>query len=591
MVHRFASVLLPLIALCAPASSQSSCLFADLVPGPGGSEPRDLCFVKEQDRLIFSATHPSLGRELWVSDGTTAGTRVLDLGPGAADPQKLRVVGAGRPALWGSAVAFTARCGSSRALWMSDGTLAGTRRIPLPGATCHDVFDWVDGGTPGVPWLRRLFVLAGPASARTLWQFEHDRRTRRDRVTKLATGAIDRVLSVAGVPYFVKRSATSPAELWRLLGTAPAKVADYLQFGANFVVGPRLFFEANAAGLGSQLWTTDITTARARRLDAGTGSRSEGVSNFVQLGSYVYFALRNDAHGNEVFRTTWTKNGPVELVVDLVPGPAGSAPSELRATASRVCFVATTPKHGEEVWTTGGSASTTRLVADLEAGPAGSAPWSLAQFGNGDDIVFHASTRSGGAALYASDGTPANTRVLCRARPSFASRRNAAFMQVGCDVFFPASEASRGSELYRIESAALGIHVPIMTKVGRGGLGTAGRRAEISGTHVPRLRQTLGVLLHKARPAAPAVLLVSLGCRPSSVPLAPSCNALIGPGLFPFGNLVTDTQGFGAIYLNAWSLGLPIGTRFTAQFVIFDPEGCFGSALTVSDGLRVGIGR
>jgi ELWxxDGT repeat protein len=57
-------------------------MIADLYPGSYPSAPRQL--TTAGDRVFFVAEHPLLGRELWESDGTAAGTRVLaDLVPGA----------------------------------------------------------------------------------------------------------------------------------------------------------------------------------------------------------------------------------------------------------------------------------------------------------------------------------------------------------------------------------------------------------------------------------------------------------------------------------------------------------------------------
>lgn len=63
--------------------------------GPGQSYPRN--FVRIGNRLVFSGDNGVNGRELWISDGTTAGTVMLmDINPGAASssPQDFTVVGA-----------------------------------------------------------------------------------------------------------------------------------------------------------------------------------------------------------------------------------------------------------------------------------------------------------------------------------------------------------------------------------------------------------------------------------------------------------------------------------------------------------------
>jgi ELWxxDGT repeat protein len=93
----------------------------DLRPGAAGSEPTGFT-ATTGGRFVFSADDGVAGRELWVSDGTTAGTRLLvDLLPGAAgsDPQNFTALADGR-------VAFTATGATGAGLWVTDGTAAGT---------------------------------------------------------------------------------------------------------------------------------------------------------------------------------------------------------------------------------------------------------------------------------------------------------------------------------------------------------------------------------------------------------------------------------------------------------------------------------
>ena len=65
--------------------------------GPGQSYPRLFVRVNDKNMMVFSGEDGTNGRELWVSDGTTAGTKLLaDVRPGSAssDPQDFTMVGA-----------------------------------------------------------------------------------------------------------------------------------------------------------------------------------------------------------------------------------------------------------------------------------------------------------------------------------------------------------------------------------------------------------------------------------------------------------------------------------------------------------------
>ena len=76
-------------------------------------------------KLVFVAADPQHGTELWITDGTPAGTSLLaDISPGPAGSAPSGLVAAG------GAVWFTAQDPKhGRELWRTDGTAAGTRLV------------------------------------------------------------------------------------------------------------------------------------------------------------------------------------------------------------------------------------------------------------------------------------------------------------------------------------------------------------------------------------------------------------------------------------------------------------------------------
>jgi ELWxxDGT repeat protein len=76
-------------------------------------------------KLFFAASDPEHGTELWITDGTPAGTSLLaDIAPGRFSSAPTGLVAAGG-AVWFTA--FDPRHG--RELWRTDGTTAGTRLV------------------------------------------------------------------------------------------------------------------------------------------------------------------------------------------------------------------------------------------------------------------------------------------------------------------------------------------------------------------------------------------------------------------------------------------------------------------------------
>ena len=111
-------------------TSAGTRLVTDLRPGPASSLPQPLAAL--DDQVLFQARDGSFDDELWITDGTAAGTRlVMDLVPG--DEGSLPAVLAVSEEL----AFFTLHHENfSHQLWVTDGTTAGTRLIfelpPLP---------------------------------------------------------------------------------------------------------------------------------------------------------------------------------------------------------------------------------------------------------------------------------------------------------------------------------------------------------------------------------------------------------------------------------------------------------------------------
>lgn len=97
----------------------------DIRPGTQGSEPLHLTWEPTESLLFFSADDGSSGRELWSTDGTTAGTSmVADICIGA------RGSGLSHLIAWNGRLFFQADdCSTGPELWVSDGTEEGTNLL------------------------------------------------------------------------------------------------------------------------------------------------------------------------------------------------------------------------------------------------------------------------------------------------------------------------------------------------------------------------------------------------------------------------------------------------------------------------------
>lgn len=134
-------------------------LVKDIVPGPDSTYIRWLQPISKT-RMVFRADGPG-DEEPWVTDGTTAGTqRLKDLYPGSSSSQAFPL---GRI---GSVLLMVADGGPGigRELYRTDGTKAGTRLV-------KDILAGAGGSDPrdGVVLNGRLYFAAVTGAGRELW--------------------------------------------------------------------------------------------------------------------------------------------------------------------------------------------------------------------------------------------------------------------------------------------------------------------------------------------------------------------------------------------------------------------------------------
>lgn len=107
-------------------------ILKDISAGINSSNPNN--FIVYNNLLYFRATQSSTGEELWVTDGTPEGTeRVIDINPGSSSssPNQFTIIG--------NELYFVANDGVyGQELWKTDGTPEGTVRLTdiKPGSAC-----------------------------------------------------------------------------------------------------------------------------------------------------------------------------------------------------------------------------------------------------------------------------------------------------------------------------------------------------------------------------------------------------------------------------------------------------------------------
>ncbi len=274
---------------------------------PGLMSVRELTAVG--NRVFFQGYTAAHGYELWVSDGTAEGTRLVrdieqsPLGLGSSYPSS--IIGFQGRAYFS---AFTSSTGVE--LWTSDGTAAGTR------------------------------ILKEQLGAEHLYP----------------TG-----LTVFGDAFYFAGNDYTGTELWRSDGTeaGTVRLKSIADTGDstpdNFAASTDyLYFTATDAA-GTELWKTDGTAMGTIRVrDIAVGSRSSLPLNLVPSGGGVVFTADDGVHGRELWVSMGTEDSTymVANIQDDNPSATdiGSAPIIWSILNGRVLFTANEDIHGREPW-------------------------------------------------------------------------------------------------------------------------------------------------------------------------------------------------------------------------------------------------
>ena len=346
--------------------------------------------------------------ELWVTDGTAAGTHIVKaLGPNSINHDLMMI---------GARVYFTVDDGvHGTELWTSDGTTAGTMLVKdiNPSGSSSPLFLTDVNGT--------LFFQAGDG-VHSLQLWKSDGTT---AGTTMVTGINSsgnsdpqNLAAFDGALFFQASEPGHGAELWKSdPATGAATLVADINPGAGdsfpaglTVVNNTLFFEAFDASHGTELWKTDGTAAGTVLVaDINSGATGSFPAHLTNVNGTLFFDANDGIHGDELWKSDGTAAGTV-LVKDIKPGSAGSGISSIRNVNGVAFFDADDGVHGDELWKSDGTAVGTVMVADIHSGPSGSLPTSLTIVGG--TLFFSADDGTHGSQLWKSDGTPAGTVML-----------------------------------------------------------------------------------------------------------------------------------------------------------------------------------
>jgi ELWxxDGT repeat protein len=437
-------------------------LVKDIYPGKTGSEPGQL--VNFKGTLLFAANYPKFGEELWRSNGTRSGTRLVkDIDPGPLVIKKMENTEAGssepdgilRTKKWIYFAAITASKGEE--LWKSDGTERGTTLVK----------DIVPG--PGDSGAEEFVTIAPRTTLFRAWDKEHGEELWKTDGTAKGTKLIKDINPDLPPGARCDQAECGIPKGWSHPDTLTA-------------MGNTLFFAADDGKHGVELWKSDGTekgTTLVKDINTVKGNsnpndkgdavnRSAEVEKLFVVGKTLYFRANDGKHGIELWKSDGTNRG-TKLVKDI--NPAAPSPTNAACTRKKSCagsswvddmtlvgktvagrrlyFSANDGKHGVELWKSDGTNRGTKLVKSINPSSASRASDIANLVALRKRLYFTANDGKRGLELWKSDGTRSGTTLVEDINPGKADSDANDLTAFKGRLLFTADDDVHGTEMWR----------------------------------------------------------------------------------------------------------------------------------------------
>lgn len=429
--------------------SAQATLVKDINPGTGHA---DQTFYNAmpihiwQGKAYFAANDGSNGIELWMSDGTNAGTKLLkDINPGT-NPSQPDYFTVFKDKLY-----FAATGPAGRELWVSDGSPEGTVQFKdiYPGTTGSSPTDLCVAGTT-------LFFSAAGTAGRELWK---------SNGTAAGTVLVVDLLSAS--------SGSKPKYLTALGAKVCFSVDDldageelYISDGTE--VGTKLVKDINAGFFGSFPKVLRVVNGKlyfGASPQSGSSNEDVWVSDGTPEGTQILIpgGLLLDvvelngkaiiAASGKVYTSDGTVAGTIELRALDILFERNINHTRLMGVAGGLAFFSgeQTFTTGRELWVTNGTAAGTRMIADVNKGFSSSNPTWLTPVGN---KMYYAGNYwpgvSNGIELIETDGTAIGTKLAADVSPGISSSNPGPIVQLNANTLLLIAETvNTGRELWK----------------------------------------------------------------------------------------------------------------------------------------------
>ncbi len=344
-------------------------LVKDIYPGATGSGPSNFTLYK--GKLYFSASSSvngtSIGTELWESDGTEAGTKLVSdnipgsssTSPGGLFTFNDKIYFSGTNIVNGTNV-------SGLLLSYDDvngiQTVSTVSKFSTNFTKVGNTLYFKATNTSVTPNTQRLYYLDSSGQSVIA-----DDNLNVNTIGFIGNKVLANAQLANAASPFLTQLFSFDGNSTSLVKTINPSTSSYPQY---FLYSPALgktFFNANG-GNGGEPWMTDGTeagTSIVKDINVSNATAGSNPTSFTEYNGKVYFAASDGlTSGIELWVTDGTEQG-TKMFKDIIPGTTGSFPEKLTVYKNKLYFFATNASNVKQLWESDGTDAGTKALVSI----------------------------------------------------------------------------------------------------------------------------------------------------------------------------------------------------------------------------------